>query len=520
MDLGQFNFKKMKNLVLLVLFLFMFQIGYAEKFPVNKKFTETTVLPVSGQDLSITADVKMLSEESSVRFILIDNQNNEYLLYETYPLLDGFKSKAVDAAEETGYSQAVEIRVEVIDSKVNFKSYSDQSPKTKRDKVEKLNKNLRKNGENWIAGETYVSKLSYGQRKKLYGQSNFPDGFEYYVGGIIKAKPDNKTNRGKKPVPDPIPDPDPDPEPEPIPDPIPDPTPIPNPDIKPIPSPNAVYTDKFDWRSRHGINWVTSIKNQSTCGSCWTFAAVGTVEAITNLYYNQKLDLDLSEQQILSCSDGGSCSGGYPYRALDYIKNTGVVDERASVYVGADISCNTGAVTDRIKISGRLNFGSSAYPKSENILKHLIINYGIISGGLSNWAHAMPLVGYQVVKAGDIFYYRDETLKRYWITIQEGDPLIGNTVWIFKNSWGALFGDAGYIYVETPITNIGWTHAITTPVSSLKPYVVKATDNDNDGYYFWGIGRKPAGLVAPDQPDGDDSDPTKGPIDIYGNFIQ
>ncbi len=63
-------------------------------------------------------------------------------------------------------------------------------------------------------------------------------------------------------------------------------------------------------------------------------------EAMVNLYYNQQLNLDLSEQDVLSCSGGGSCDGGYPSTAVNYITNTGIVDENTFPYQADDLACN------------------------------------------------------------------------------------------------------------------------------------------------------------------------------------
>lgn len=455
--------------------------------------------------LAITADIQLESEEGLVRLLLVDDNYEEYLIYEGYSLLEESLSWSIDEiCEETAIMEGVRatsVKIEIENAAVTLKNLvvsTQLDPSVKIDKVKKekkqgqneekikkINENLKRNGKNWVAGLTQVSELSFEEKKMLFGQSTFPPAFEYYAGGIISTGTSDAET----------------------------------PSLKSATA--SPYVKEWDWRNRHGENWISPVTDQGLCGSCWTFAAAGATEAMVNLYFNQLIHPDLSEQDLLSCSNGGSCSGGYPSVALTYITNTGIVDEGAFPYSGTDEPCQNKSKSpeEHIKISGRVDFGSSLYPRSEDNLKKMLIELGPISGGLYDWAHAMTLVGYKVVEEGDKFYYRDLSLKRYWITIEAGNPLIGKTVWIFKNSWSSRFGDGGYVYVETPITNMGWTHGLKTPVISLaKNYEVICEDKDGDGYYWWGLGEKPETCDCPDEPDGDDSDPTLGPIDEYGNF--
>jgi putative hemolysin len=96
----------------------------------------------------------------------------------------------------------------------------------------------------------------------------------------------------------------------------------------------------FDWRNYQGANWMTSVKNQGWCGSCWAFSAVGVVEAHYNIIYNRPdLNLNLSEQDLLSCSGAGSCGGGHSGPALAYMQRTGVVDDGCMPYTALDLPC-------------------------------------------------------------------------------------------------------------------------------------------------------------------------------------
>ena len=86
---------------------------------------------------------------------------------------------------------------------------------------------------------------------------------------------------------------------------------------------------RFDWRNYHVL---PPIRDQGACGSCWAFSALGAVEGTYSIEHCATAPaIDLSEQNLLSdCGAGGTCMGGYP--PLDFLRDTGVVDEACFPY--------------------------------------------------------------------------------------------------------------------------------------------------------------------------------------------
>ena len=311
--------------------------------PVNQQISESVDLRLFDQisqpvvSLSISAGIVLSNENGKVRFILTDRNLNEYLVFETYELLA--ESNLVnfqEVCEETAVMEGVNpvsLRIETEDATVQLAEvvFSHSLPPgmeiarerqqrhllRNEDKIARLNARLQEKGQLWRAGLTEISQLTYAERKKLYGSSKFPEGFEYYAGGVILTGPVLKSATASQMV------------------------------------------SQWDWRTRHGKSWISPVKNQGGCGSCWAFAATGATEAQVNLYYNQVLNMDLSEQDVLSCSGAGSCAGGLPGIALSYITTSGIVDEAAFFYTATDLDCSykNPVPAQKIRIAGKVDFG-------------------------------------------------------------------------------------------------------------------------------------------------------------------
>merc|ERR1719384_1640630 len=99
----------------------------------------------------------------------------------------------------------------------------------------------------------------------------------------------------------------------------------------------------LDWRVKGA---VTRIKNQGTCGSCWTFSTTGAVEGAWMLKGNKLVEL--SEQQLVDCSkENHGCDGGSMDLAFEYIKkNGGLTTEKEWPYTG-----NKNETCDKTKAS-------------------------------------------------------------------------------------------------------------------------------------------------------------------------
>jgi len=223
---------------------------------------------------------------------------------------------------------------------------------------------------------------------------------------------------------------------------------------------------EFSWNNYNNIDFTTSAKNQRNCGSCWAFGAMGVIESMINIRENADVDIDLSEQYLLSCVPAaGSCSGGTTPSPFSFIINTteegnfcnGVIFECClPYYADDDIPCSdkTSDWMDYlVPISdwGEAWLGEYTPEKIEQI-KSLIFDNGPV--------YALVLVDNTFRDFGSIYHkstaylhYRSfaDLILNHAILIVgwKDDPSIGKGgYWICKNSWDTDWGYDGFFNIE------------------------------------------------------------------------
>lgn len=196
----------------------------------------------------------------------------------------------------------------------------------------------------------------------------------------------------------------------------------------------------IDWVAKGA---VTKVKNQMQCGSCWAFSTTGAVEGINQIVTGELLVV--SEQELIDCDttrDHG-CHGGLMDFAFEWIiSNKGVDVEKDYPYKALEGTCLTDKRDHKVvTIDGYqdINFGSetdlmkaTAHQPVSVAIEADQRNFQLYQGGVFDDATCGTQLDHGVLVVG----YGEEDGKKFWLV---------------KNSWGAEWGDKGYIKLERGI---------------------------------------------------------------------
>ncbi|KAH8070501.1 transferase [Aureococcus anophagefferens] len=213
---------------------------------------------------------------------------------------------------------------------------------------------------------------------------------------------------------------------------------------------------EIDWRNEGA---VTKVKDQGSCGSCWSYGTTGAIEGQHFLKHGALVEL--SQQNLMDCSwpqGNNACDGGLDSNAYDWMLevNGGKVAaaEPYGGYKNADGACHA-ADGFHAKITGYVNV--TGLPAFNDALANV--------GPLSISIDATP-EDFYYYKSG--FYYSDDCKGGVddldHTVLAVGVKVHGDQRYtIVKNSWSAR-GDGGYVYISQKNNCCGVATAATYPI--------------------------------------------------------
>ncbi|GBF92394.1 hypothetical protein Rsub_05596 [Raphidocelis subcapitata] len=232
---------------------------------------------------------------------------------------------------------------------------------------------------------------------------------------------------------------------------------------------------EVDWRAKGA---VAEVKNQMSCGSCWAFSTTGSVEGINALVTGELLSL--SEQNLVDCdtAQDQGCQGGLMDYAFQYVADHGIELEKDYPYTGEDGECLEEENRRVVTIDGfqdvpqldeiALKKAASQQPVSVAIQADQRA-FQLYVGGVFDDKECGTQLDHGVLVVG---YGSESPSEGGAVEARDADDNVEllkmRNYWVVKNSWGAGWGDKGFIKMRMGRGKAGLCGIATQPSYPLK----------------------------------------------------
>ncbi|KAH8336350.1 hypothetical protein KR059_003794 [Drosophila kikkawai] len=203
--------------------------------------------------------------------------------------------------------------------------------------------------------------------------------------------------------------------------------------------------DGIDWRQS---GYVSSVKHQGNCNSCWAFSTSGLLEA--HLAKKTGKQVSMSPKHLLDCVNTNSgCYGGWVSYALNYTRDNGISAwESYSPYKPQNEPCDYKPKSNQISPRGYV-----ILKPDEKEMAEVVYNIGPVTISLDHlysefYEYSRGVLSIPKCRNKRIF------LKHSMLVVGFGTDPEGGDYWLIKNSFGKNWGEDGYVRLARNADNM------------------------------------------------------------------
>ncbi|HLJ47247.1 MAG TPA: lectin like domain-containing protein [Bryobacteraceae bacterium] len=229
---------------------------------------------------------------------------------------------------------------------------------------------------------------------------------------------------------------------------------------------------------------VSPVGDQGNCGSCWTFATMGSLESA--LLPGEARSFSENNLKDTQGRDASPCTGGNALQAMAYLARwSGPVNASDDPYQPTNVNSSPVYTTPAKHVQDVLMIPGRQNPTDNDNLKRAVMTYGgvwiSIYYDTSNYNSTTKSYNY-MPPSTDTLKSRDHAITLIgWDDNYDrnlfSNPPPGDGAFLMKNSWGTKWGDAGYFWLS-------YYDALAGYVASFAFYGEELTSNWSRIYQY------------------------------------
>lgn len=238
----------------------------------------------------------------------------------------------------------------------------------------------------------------------------------------------------------------------------------------------------FDWRDKDK-EFVSPVRNQQSCGSCYAFASTAMFEARLRVQSNLSVKTILSPQEIVDCSAySQGCEGGFPYLISKYGQDFGILPDEYAPYNATENICRSESYSSYARYYVEDYWyvgpdGQKAYygATTEEGMMINILQYGPIAVSFEVYRDFMQYQHGIYKHVAETEYLAPEphfvVTNHVVLIVGWGESEQGEKYWIVKNSWGTGWGMDGYFWILRGVDECG-IESLVPSATLVKDYAL------------------------------------------------